>query len=88
MKDATADFQKNNDIPAVFVADRCLIGPDYKIQAQSLYDAYRQWCENNGHKWMSSTSIATEWERLGFERKKSGGKAFWHGVGLKLEDTP
>jgi P4 family phage/plasmid primase-like protien len=86
VKDATTDFQKNNDIPAVFIAEKCVIGPDYRIQSQALYDAYRAWCEGNGHKSASSTSLAGEWERLGFSKYSSNGRVFWKGIGLKLEE--
>lgn len=86
--DATADFQKNNDIPAVFVAERCITGLDFKIQAQVLHDEYRTWCDKTGHKAQSTTNMATEWERLGFTKYRSGGKSFWRGVGLRLEDNP
>jgi hypothetical protein len=29
---------------------------------------YKQWCELNGHKPKSSTSVSEDWQRLGFER--------------------
>ena len=68
VKSATADFQRHNDIPALFAEECCLIGPDYKTQANTLYQTYKKWCEDSGHKPMSSTSLASEWERLGFEK--------------------
>ena len=85
MKSATADFQRHNDIPALFAEECCLIGPDYKTQANTLYQTYKKWCEDSGHKPMSSTSLAGEWERLGFEKYAAAGRRYYRGVGLLLE---
>lgn len=87
VQNATDAWERTNDVPRLFVAECCVIGPEYKTQSQSLYDAYRTWCIENGHKPMSSTSTADEWERLGFTRVRSGGKTFWHGVGLVAEQV-
>jgi putative DNA primase/helicase len=83
VRSATEHFQQNNDIPAVFVAECCLTGPDYKIQSSQLYEKYKAWCLDNGHKPQSSTALAEEWERLGFEKKKAPAGMFWYGVGVK-----
>lgn len=80
---ATEDFKKNNDIPAVFVEECCIVGPDFKTQSQLLYDAYCEWCLKTKHQPRSSTSIASEWERLGFEKYKAAGKAFYRNIKLK-----
>lgn len=82
--EATATFKNTNDIPGVFVADCCLTGEDYRVGATDLYNAYRVWCLDNGHKPQSSTSIATDWKRLGFEKYLSGGRSNWRFVGLKV----
>lgn len=82
VKDATDNFQKHNDIPAEFVASCCTVGRDFKAQSQVLYDAYKTWCIQTNHKPQSSTTIADEWERLGFDRYEANGKKFWRGVGV------
>jgi putative DNA primase/helicase len=76
-------FQEANDIPALFVAERCKVGPELKTQAGLLYSAYQAWCYSNGHKVQSSTTIAEDWRRLGFKRYESMGLRYWRGVGLK-----
>lgn len=79
---ATEQFEARNDIPAAFVAECCLTGPDYKAGGEALYAAYKAWCDRSGHRAQSSTAIAQEWERLGFERYRSAGKTIYRGVGL------
>lgn len=87
---ATKDFQQNNDIPARFVEEACYTGYDgqtepYKTQGSALYRRYKDWCIENGHKPLSSTKVASDWKRLGFEKYLSAGKSFWRFVGLKAE---
>lgn len=85
---ATKSFIEQNDIPANFVEECCYTGQDangddYTTQSGDLYSAYRQWALDTGHKPQSATSIAREWERLGFERYRANGRTFWRGVGLR-----
>lgn len=82
--DATKEFQEKNDIPQLFLdevnAKIDLLDPHCRTAAQDLYDRYADWCKRNGHKPMSSTKVAEEWKRLGFERIAIGGTRYWVGV--------
>lgn len=82
--DATKDFHEKNDIPALFLqevnAKIDLYDPQCRTQAQELYDKYFNWCRRNGHKPMSSTKVAEEWKRLGFERTTITGIRYWTGI--------
>lgn len=82
---ATDDFKLANDVPGMFVADKCILGPDSKTQAQLLYEAYRTWCLDNGHQPQSATSLADDWRRFGFERRETDGRRWWYGVGLRAK---
>lgn len=82
VEDATAHFAATNDVPALFVAECCACRPDLRTQADILYQRYRAWCDDNGHKPMSSTKVAEDWTRLGFERRKIHGRMFWFGVSI------
>lgn len=86
--EATQNFQADNDIPARFIEESCLTGPDYKTQGSLLYIEYKDWTIENGHKTQSSTRIANDWKRFGFEKKPSRGLSFWQGVGLKSQFSP
>jgi P4 family phage/plasmid primase-like protien len=82
--DATKQFRENNDVPALFVEDRCIQGGDLKVQASQLYTEYKEWCLENGHRPMSSTRLADDWARLGFEKTASNGRRFYRGLALRL----
>lgn len=83
--EATKTFVKQNDIPANFVEECCNVDPTYTSSTKSrdLYQAYRTWALDTGHKPQSETSIARDWERLGFEQKRKNNGVFWYGVELK-----
>ena len=70
VEDATKQFRENNDVPALFIEDRCVQGTNFEVAAAKLYREYKYWCEENGHRPQSSTRVATDWQRLGFERKR------------------
>jgi len=86
VKTATDDFQAKNDIPALFIAECCVTGKEYRVRPNELYAAYKAWCDTNGHRAKSSTAIADDWARLGFVRYKPGGVTYWQGVAI--DDMP
>lgn len=86
--EATKDFQEKNDIPALFLQEVSakidLFDPHCRMQSQELYDRYNDWCRRNGHKPLSSTKLAEDWKRLGFERARIAGSTYWIGVQIPV----
>lgn len=80
IQDATRQFRTNNDVPALFVEDRCVKGSEFEVQAAHLYREYRYWCEENGHRPQSSTRLADDWRRLGFERRRTRSGTVYRGL--------
>jgi putative DNA primase/helicase len=81
---ATKQFREKNDVPALFIEDRCIRGEDLKVQAGQLYSEYKEWCIDNGHRPQSSTRVADDWARLGFEKTAANGRRYYRGVALRL----
>lgn len=84
VQEATSHFREKNDVPALFIEDRCIRGEDLKVQASQLYTEYKEWCIDNGHRPQSSTRVADDWARLGFEKTAVNGRRFYRGVALRL----
>lgn len=84
VEDATAQFKNNNDVPALFVADKCVKEAEAKEKASELYKEYKFWCEENGHRPQSSTRLSDDWQRLGFERYRAKGSTYYRGVRMRL----
>jgi len=80
----TDAFQLTADVPAAFVDDACMVGPDYEIKSSVLYENYKNWTVKNGHKPQSITSIAEDWERLGFEKVSKMDGNYWTGIKVKM----
>ena len=59
--------------------------PKFRTQAQEIYDAYAAWCLRTNHRPLSSTKLAREWMRVGFERTVISGLKYWVGVKLTAE---
>ena len=81
---ATKQFRENNDMPALFIEDRCIRGTLFEVPAARLYREYKYWCEENGHRPQSSTRVAADWQRLGFDRKRTMAGTVYQG--LRLDD--
>ncbi len=85
VKSATEEFRQTNDIPGLFVSEACTCTDTNRTQAGHLYEAYKTWCHVNGHKPLSSTAIAKDWVRLGFQKKRINGRHYYQGIGLDTE---
>jgi len=85
VRDATEDFKRENDKAAMFLEECCVVDAEARTQSQLLYEHYKTWCLDNGHRVESSTSMAGEWRRLGFEKKRISGKSWWQGVGFLVQ---
>jgi putative DNA primase/helicase len=87
---SSRQYQAHADVPGVFLSECCernpapldFDNPDYREQSSELYRAYTTWAKENGHRPVSSTRIADDWERLGLEKKRITGCTYWCGVRL------
>lgn len=67
-----------------FVAQRCDIAADVRIESKTLVDAYRAWCEEQGADPLPNQTIGRAICALfGVERIRSNGKRYWVGITLK-----
>ena len=87
IKRASAEYERDNDIAGTFVSECCLLGDDLRAQSSLLYESYKTWCLATGHLPSSSTTMAAEWERLGFVKIAPHNVKHWLGVGLKARVT-
>ena len=87
VQQASIEFRESNDIPAAFLTECCDVDTTgrsgFKVTSRELYQAYKQWCLDNGHKPKSSKALAEDWKRLGLEHRVSGGYPYWQGVELR-----
>ncbi|MFZ0634440.1 MAG: phage/plasmid primase, P4 family [Candidatus Acidiferrales bacterium] len=77
---ATADFRREMDLFADFLAERCDIGSDYSTTSAEIYREYRQWCDVNGERPLSKKAFGTKLGEQGFSRGKEAGDRCWLGL--------
>lgn len=82
-RDLLEEYRATNDLEASFIEECCETGQGKTISANKLYQAYRQWCEENGHLPKSSTGVARDWQRLGYQREKRRDGNYYIGLALK-----
>lgn len=81
----TFDYRLQQDRIAEFLADRCVIGRDYRVQARDLYQAYCRWMAEGSETPLSNRVFGEKMKRKHpYKRMNSGG---WYlGVGLSVGD--
>lgn len=77
-----AEYIMENDTEATFIEECAECHESYKVRSSALYEAYSQWCFNNGFKPKNVNQLAKEWRRLGFGYARSTG-SWWHGLRLR-----
>jgi putative DNA primase/helicase len=48
--EAIAELEALSSPITAYVRERCLVGPQYSVPVELIYQDYRVWCENNGRK--------------------------------------
>jgi len=87
---ATAALFAHNDFLNDFLKEMCVVDPDEKVPVKSVWDAYKQWCEEQGEEPAQGRTFNHMMEERGFVRKQArvygvSGKA-WMGIRLKEHD--
>jgi putative DNA primase/helicase len=80
--DATESYREEEDTIGHFIEGCCLVAPDSQVKADALYQAYRPWCADNGHRPLSSTNFGKRMTER-FTKRKSG--CFLY-VGVELNE--
>lgn len=84
VKQATQGYKDEMDILGQFLSDHCVVRAGARVSAKNIYDAYKDWCEENGEYVLSSRKFNRRLEERGFVKKRSGkaGNTEFHGIGL------
>lgn len=77
-------YRLQNDTERTFAMECLIKEPNGRIQTTELYNAYKDWCIENGFRPKQRNEVSQDWERLGLVSKRStGGFHYWHGASLK-----
>jgi len=80
----TSQYQMEEDIIGAFMNECCTISNDQRVRANDLYQAYQEWCKDNGHRPLSNTRFGKKMSEK-FEKRTSNGN--WYiGITIKGEE--
>ncbi|MBB1471828.1 hypothetical protein H5368_02160 [Luteimonas sp. MC1782] len=83
IKMATADYRGNSDQVGLFIAERCVIGPEHTTSASAIYAAYKFWCAENGEHPMTQRGFGLKLsERPGIMQTRTMSARGWRGLGI------
>lgn len=80
--EAVQQYRKDSDVIGQFIEAHCIVGPDYKVGATTLYHSYKEFAKQNGEKIMSQTMFGKSLSNRGFEKMHSN---IVYRCGLKLK---
>ena len=88
--EATNEYQEESDVIGSYIEERCLVGPECKVQTSVFLKDVQSWAKDNGLRYVNRNEFIDYMKRKGFvkERQTCGegrGNIFWRGVGLKVE---
>lgn len=81
---AVTSYQQEMDQVGAFIADRCIVGANFRAASGDLYAAYKAWCEANGERQNTSTWLGRQLTEREFAKVLDGPKRVrtWVGIGL------
>jgi putative DNA primase/helicase len=77
------DLNLQLDPFSVFFEERCNVMAGKREQSSNLYNAYLDFCSENGVMPYSMKRLAKDWYRKGLTNKEIDGKYYWYGICLK-----
>lgn len=87
VKQATSEYFDEMDVIGAFLGETCITGASYKTSYQTIYAAYKMWCEQMNEYTLKARDFAKSLEERGLEKRNSApnGSAEWHGIGLRCD---
>jgi putative DNA primase/helicase len=83
---ATAHYRDEMDIISNFINETCNLNQSAVVKANCLQISYKNWCNDNGHKPLSSSSLRQQLGSKGIKHhRKSAGSEY---QGLELKPLP
>jgi putative DNA primase/helicase len=83
VKDATAEYRRDQDAIGQFLSACCVVERDAGVKARPLYDAYKEWAKETEEWVMNERQFSQALsERDGLQKVKHASGNLWKGIGL------
>jgi putative DNA primase/helicase len=89
ISDAVRTYREESDTVGRFIAECCDVRAVAQVASPILYQAYRDFAEVTGERWIAMKEFPAEMERRGFHRvRATGGKRLLKGIALCSKCPP
>jgi putative DNA primase/helicase len=84
VQEATREYQQASDTLGLFLDECCEVGADLLVLSAALWEAYEDWCRENGEKPLTRRVFQDRLKSRGFRSGKKGHKKnrVWQGLRL------
>jgi P4 family phage/plasmid primase-like protien len=82
---ATNQYRSDEDMLGQFLAEKCVVGPDYCCKASGLYKTYVAWSEGSGEKPSPQKTFGEALTKRGFARYTSNG-TWYRGLAISSSE--
>jgi len=90
--EATEAYRAEMDIVGLFIQDACILDPKAVTPSKTLYDAFREWCAENGYEPFGQNAFGRRLTTKGFTHTLTymNGRRCrcWIGIRLRSENDP
>lgn len=86
VRHATAEYRREQDVLADFIADKCVVKSDAQAKTKDLYSAYQRWADEYGEKPIKSRRFGQLLGERGFESIRTKSGRGWQGIGLATDE--
>jgi putative DNA primase/helicase len=86
---ATQAYRNENDILGLFLDEKCTKGINASAKSSALYEAYRQFADENGLHALSNVKFSQALQSRGLRKERQAGAGYivWRGVGLLADEA-
>lgn len=88
VKEATAEYKRDEDLLADFVDECCVVGPEYEVNATDLYKEFVEWWKEAIGRNAPAQKTFGRLAGKRFEKQKRGGKYKYFGLALLANADP
>ena len=86
VEEATAKYREENDWLDHFLGECCELDRSYTARSGEVYQAYRNYCNETGEFFRSTTEFYTALENVGIERRHTKSGSIIYGLRLKTRE--
>lgn len=83
---ATDRYRAEQDVVGSWIAECCVVGPDYRCKASALMESITAWSKNSGEQAPNKNALAARLEARGYVKYMSNG-TWYRGLAVRSDGT-